>query len=203
MEMTETYEHKYLKDIALIWLRDRGYLWIASEVYLPWLVPDFYRDSVQGFKQQTLGGVRKTWHNRDYIDVAGVRWKYDGYRRLWGCGIEVKVSREDYLSGFCHDRLNVTYIMAPRGLIPKKTLPERMGLIEVSDVTVNEFGELQGLRITKPAICIYHDFDLEISLKRMGRLASLKLARTLKKQLPTRRRPKFKTPKLEISINGS
>jgi hypothetical protein len=198
--MTESYEHRFLKEVALIWLRQQGYLWLGTEISLWWSVPKIFQGQtgLDEFNpnQLTLGGVRHT-----VVDCIGLKRWYRGGDKpsLWGCGIEVKVSRQDFLSGFCFDRLNQTYIIAPKNMIPKRFLPSRVGLLEVDDVTVNQWGELNGVKITKKARPIMIEFEhLNKLIEPMCRHISIALVKNLKAQLPRKRKPVFKTKQLPI-----
>lgn len=203
--MVETYEHRYLKELAEIWLREQHYLLIGSEINLsayPERKP--YEEAVSRYRQLTLGRVAQTWENRHICDVVGIRDYYSGTHYLWACGVEAKVSREDYLRGFCFERLNQHYIIAPRGLIPKSTLPRGVGLIEVHDPHLEEMNELWGSALVGVEIAKcgegYHVplKDMDDLIFQIGRHASMHRADMLRRNLPSQRRPEFGRPQFSI-----
>ena len=100
--MTETYEHQFLKDLAVVWLRQQGYLWIGTEINLSaFPAREPYVEAVRKYKQLTLGHLVQTWENKFICDCVGVRTRYCGINYPYGCGVEAKITREDYLRGFC------------------------------------------------------------------------------------------------------
>ena len=65
------------------------------------------------------------------IDCAGI--KRPNYKNIEDTiirGIEAKASYNDFKSGFCTGA-DITYIITPQGIIPKKEIPKYIGLIEV------------------------------------------------------------------------
>lgn len=214
--MTETYEHQFLKEVALIWLSQQGYPWLGTEIDLWWPKPTFLRDKqclIDEFdpNQLTLGGIRQTWHERHIIDCVGIKKRYCSYTKFWACGIEAKVDREDLLSGFCYDKLNLHYIIAPKNVIPKSILPSRVGLLEVDKAGLNEWGELVGVKITKRPRATTLELKgqytgesiLEQLIETMCRHISTSFVRNLKDELPYKRKPDFQMEKLpEIRRKG-
>ncbi|HEY8414451.1 MAG TPA: hypothetical protein VIK99_01635, partial [Thermaerobacter sp.] len=98
------------------------------------------------------------------IDVAGLRRTYDYDRgekigphtpRMIVYGVEVKVSRSDYLAGYCTSA-HVLYLMTPPGLLRPEELPPGIGLVEgdpdKAEVYLWETGgiyRIEGLRVVK------------------------------------------------------
>lgn len=99
----ESSEHYLLKQVARIVLYNRGYYFIAEEMFIRGLMTD---DTT-----------------RTTIDMVAVDKK-----KTHSYGIEVKVSLADFKSGFC-DRCNYTSILCPEGVIPKELIPDHVGLI--------------------------------------------------------------------------
>jgi len=206
--VVETYEHAFLKDLAVLWLREQGYLWIGKEIGLSHFSPrPSYDEERRRFNQLTLGHMAQTWENRFICDCVGVRYYYSGTHYLYGCGIEAKATQEDYLRGFCFDRLNLHYIIAPRGIVPKGTLPKAVGLLEVHDPHLEQINELWspvlvGVEVRKRAYgygsSLADEKKMELLVEQIGRHASMHHADLIRKNLPLRPQPEFLTPRFKI-----
>lgn len=75
---------------------------------------------------------RESNSKNQIIDCAGI--KRPNYRNIGDTiirGIEAKASYNDFKSGFCTGA-DITYIIAPEGIIPKEEMPKYIGLIEVN-----------------------------------------------------------------------
>ena len=130
----ESYEHKHLKKIAVIWLLNQGCFLADAEVPL-----------------SQVGLIRySNLDNKTVVDAAGVglRFSKDNGRskiseqfdssilesaEVGECilrGIEVKVTRGDYRSGFACSGCNYHYILTPLKLLAPSEVPKGVGLIE-------------------------------------------------------------------------
>jgi hypothetical protein len=134
----ETKAHFKLKEIGKYVLFQMGYKRFATEVY-----------GMNGFDYKHS---RKT-----IIDIVGVKSERKGKEYIWkACGIEAKASLSDFRNGFC-SATALTYIIAPKGIIPLTELPKDVGLIEVdfSTLRIKQFStkldDLQGVKIVKRA----------------------------------------------------
>ncbi len=167
--MGESALHSFLKQVAKLWLYNRLCHTVAEEVALNHLGLPRYSEM----------------DNKKVIDVVGVGLKYldhPGWRRRerrcegltldhpdrysFGynvlCGVEVKVSRGDYMNGFTCTGCNYNYLLTPMRLVSPGEVPGGVGLIEYNRY---KFGcekaeedhpgsrpfRLRGLRVVKPA----------------------------------------------------
>ncbi len=71
-------------------------------------------------------------------------------------GVEIKVSRSDFLNGFCASGCHYHYLLTPMGLVKKYELPDHVGLLEFNKhkfrAIWNDYGkgwDLSGLRLVK------------------------------------------------------
>lgn len=126
-----------MKKVAQLYLLNMGCHTVDSEVKLSRLGLDLYSEL----------------DNKQVIDVLGVQLQYRPYtgrkllteqtpgfnvtnpeKYLLGCnvlrGVEVKVSRGDYRSGFACTGCNYNYVFAPTRMLAPGELPDRVGLIE-------------------------------------------------------------------------
>lgn len=131
----QTKEHYLLKNIAMVYLRERNIEYIGTEIYIK--------------------GTNTNISNKKIIDCVGI----DKNKR-YTYGIEAKVSRSDFLNGYCA-RCNYTYIICPDGLIDKNELPKHIGLIYVDIpnfrfVTNAKDKRLIGIKLIKKA---YYNLD--------------------------------------------
>jgi hypothetical protein len=130
----ESYEHKHLKKIAVIWLLNQGCFLADAEVPL-----------------SQVGLIRySNLDNKTVIDAAGVGLRFskdNGKSKISGqfdpsilesaevgeCilrGIEVKVTRGDYRTGFACSGCNFHYLLTPLKLLAPSEVPKGVGLIE-------------------------------------------------------------------------
>lgn len=168
--MGESALHAFLKQVAKLWLYNKMCHTVEEEVAL-----------------NHLGLLRYCkLDSKKVIDVVGVGLKYLDHRR-WrlrdgGCegfkldrpgrylfgynvlrGVEVKVSRGDYLNGFTCTGCNYNYLLTPMRLVSPREVPGGVGLIEYNRykfgcelVEEDEYPErrpfrLMGLRVVRPA----------------------------------------------------
>jgi hypothetical protein len=185
--------HAFLKQVAKLWLYNKLCHTVEEEVTLNHLGLPRYCEL----------------DNKKVIDVVGVGLKYFDHRgwrlRDGGCegftldrpdqymlgynvlrGVEVKVSRGDYLNGFACTGCNYNYLLTPMRLVSPGEVPGGVGLIEYNrykfgceQVDDEEYPDrrpfrLRGLRVVKPATYrrvpqfhIDHVIN-EISLRRMS-----------------------------------
>jgi len=162
--------HAFLKQVAKLWLYNKLCHTVEEEVTL-----------------NHLGLLRYCeLDNKKVIDVVGVGLKYFDHRgwrlRDGGCdgftldrpdqyvvgynvlrGVEVKVSRGDYINGFACTGCNYNYLLTPMRLVSPGDVPSGLGLIEYNrykfgceQVDYEEYPDrrpfrLSGLRVVKPA----------------------------------------------------
>lgn len=128
----ETKEHYELKQIAKYILFSRGYKNIATEVY-----------GCQGKDNFDIKGC----YDKDIIDVVGIKttaWYNAEIPDFKIMGIEAKASLSDFKNGFCTG-CDLTYVIAPKGIIPIKLLPKGIGLIEVDLENYKIIPDYQGI----------------------------------------------------------
>lgn len=128
--MTETKEHRFLKEIGMAYLFNQNCFLVATEVNIK---------------------CRERIHTLDrgfFVDVCGVGEKYipwtpwrkeqfgDKYKYNVLRAIEVKVSRSDFKHGFICSGCNYHYLITPKGLVKPEEVPKGVGFITVD---INNF----------------------------------------------------------------
>jgi len=98
---------------------------------------------------------RKSNSRNQIIDCAGIkRPKYNRLDEVKIRGIEAKASYNDFKSGFCTGA-DITYVIAPEGIIPKEEIPKYIGLLEVNieelEIIVKPEVHTKGLSVKKRA----------------------------------------------------
>lgn len=127
----ETKEHYLLKQVARVYLVEKGCYYVGTELYID-------------------GWGNNEYSTKRYIDCVGVDRK-----QITSYGIEVKVSKSDFKNGYCA-RCQYTYIMCPKDMITPDDLPSYVGLIYV-DIDKVRFipnakeHRLQGVELIKKA----------------------------------------------------
>jgi hypothetical protein len=107
-----------LKEIGKYILWGWGYNKLATEV------AGMYSYDLNILKKNVIDVVgAKTIH--PFVKGEGYKPKYYDIK-----GIEAKASLSDFKNGFCAAPAH-TYIIAPKGIIPKELIPEKIGFIEV------------------------------------------------------------------------
>lgn len=124
----QTKEHFMLKNVARIYLVERGCQYVGTEIY------------VYGQNDRSI--------KKGITDCVGV----DKFMEKT-FGIEVKVSLSDFRNGYS-SRCNYNYVLCPDGLIDESELPSYVGLIYV-DMDELQFiinakeQRLRGCRVAK------------------------------------------------------
>ncbi|HEY8342226.1 MAG TPA: hypothetical protein VIK75_04345 [Calditerricola sp.] len=158
----ESREHYILKQLGVWFLRGLGCEIVVQEV-------DGFTGNAREVRPRGASNEYGFW-TREWlrgptrIDVAGLRRTYDFNRgekigphtpRMIVYGLEVKVSRSDYLSGYCTSA-HVLYIMTPPGLLRPDELPPGIGLVEgdpdKAEVYLWETGgihRIEGIKVVK------------------------------------------------------
>jgi len=157
----ESREHYILKQLGAWFLRSLGCEIVVQEV-------DGFTGNAKevhrGWAFNEDGIWARAWIRGPHrIDVAGLRRSYDGRGEKIGphtprmivYGVEVKVSRSDYLAGYCTSA-HVLYLMTPPGLLRPEELPPGIGLVEgdpdKAEVYLWETGgiyRIEGLRVVR------------------------------------------------------
>lgn len=153
----ESETHFFLKELAKYILFHMGYTRLATEV-----------DSMYSLDN----GRTKKGNMKGTIDVVGIKKvsKFipnSGFQYIhrWVlCGIEAKASLSDFRNGFCMAPA-LTYVIAPKGVIPHSEMPPKIGLIEV-DISV---ANVQLQRLTKRIDAIK---GIEVPIRAKPRLDS-------------------------------
>ena len=134
--MTETIEHRTLRELAAIWLRGRRCYSIAFEVHL-----DNFELHTHHKWNDPLPRSYNTY--RHYADVVGVSKTYRGREVPPGetlahvvyepriTAIEVKVSKSDFNHGFVDLGAHYIYVLTPPNLLDPAAIPEKVGLLEL------------------------------------------------------------------------
>lgn len=138
----QTHEHFLLKNVARIYLVERGLRYVGTEIF--------------------VYGVHDKHSNKKVVDCVGVDKSQETTY-----GIEVKVSRNDFKNGYS-TRCNYNYVMCPTDMIDKTELPDYVGLIYVDTdgvqfITNSKEQRLQGVNLVKKAK--YHINDIYYDVK--------------------------------------
>ncbi len=146
----ETELHRSLKKAACRWLFDGGYGCVAAEVNLrPLGIIDAVGTGVFGTAANHFGVKRKV-HQTCFIECKASRSDYqrdltaDGQMQL--CQMERRnnprrktkalsqtVGLGKFAACLLHPMANLHYVLSPQGLIHKKDLPPRWGLLTLGD----------------------------------------------------------------------
>ena len=130
----ESSEHKHLKNIAVLWLLNQGCFLADTEVPLSQVGLSRYTeldnktiiDAVGvGLRFNSLNGKCETSDDFDPASLTGAEAGECVLR-----GIEVKVSRSDFRSGFACSGCNYHYVLTPLRLLAPSEVPRGVGLIE-------------------------------------------------------------------------
>lgn len=138
MPANESREHFLLKQVGIVWLKIQGCQYVGAEIdgMHGGTDADFAPQSYRRYNANT--GEIETYQSsrsRSVADVVGVQKRFDTYSyetrykytvRL----IEVKVSRADFLTGYCTGAHHA-YVMTPPGLVTPGELQPGIGLLEV------------------------------------------------------------------------
>ena len=151
--------HKYLKCLGIKYLDEQGCRLLATEIYVRKSASDDWINGDQTIKEradhyhQYLNGIEshlKEDNGSDskwIIDVLGIGEvnvmapddRYSSYgnyhpKKKVGTetllrGIEVKVSRSDFLNGYVQTGLNFHYLLCPELMVKKSEIPKHIGLL--------------------------------------------------------------------------
>jgi hypothetical protein len=157
----QSWEHFYLCEIARFILWSQAYHLIDGEVHVG-------MDIKSGIEM----GMKKAYYN--VIDALGM-----DTRRRKIKGIEVKVSLDDFKSGFC-TAIPLTYILCPANVVPAELVPKGIGLYyadmenlavreRVNKLEVHGITEVKRAKKRVTAMC---DGDGNIPQWRLDRMAS-------------------------------
>jgi len=130
----ESPEHKYLKSVAVLWLLNQGCFLADTEVPLSQVGLSRYTELDNKTVIDAVGvGLRFNSGNgkgeaSDDFDPASLTGAEAGECVLRG--IEVKVSRGDFRSGFACSGCNYHYLLTPLRLLAPSEVPHGVGLIE-------------------------------------------------------------------------
>lgn len=139
--MTETDLHRFLKKVGMAYLYNQNCFLVATEVHISRGGQKRVSDLDNHFIIDVCGVGEKYIpdHERDYkkrseewmgrkVEVRELvgQYKYNIVR-----GIEVKVSREDFKTGFICSGCNYNYLMVPEGLVWTSEVPKKVGVIKV------------------------------------------------------------------------
>ena len=164
----ETPEHFLLKNVALAYLRTNLNCNIASTEV----------SSMYDHHNNTSGGEIKS--HRCIADAVGIKIKdqwlplakrldpNEFYKRIETvCCIEVKISKADFMSGYCVGG-DLNYIMAPVGVINKDDLYKGVGLLEVDFSELSFIGwQIHGVNVSKKPSRFKRDIDRSLQVYRI------------------------------------
>ena len=159
----QSWEHFYLCEIAKFILWVQGYNLIAGEIYVGW-----------DAKISAEMGMRNKYYN--VIDALGINTRTRKVK-----GIEVKVSLDDFRSGYCAVVPN-TSILCPRDVVPVSLIPQGIGLI---------YADIDKIKVRKSDSCL----DVE-------GIETVKKARSRKTKI-TDEQGQIKTREFDYMVSGA
>ena len=181
--MTETALHKFLKDVAMAYLYNQNCFLVATEVpinpggqRLGALDQHFIIDVCGVGEKYVPLASRQTPYGTDY---SKEKYKYNVLR-----GIEVKVSRSDFKTGFVCSGCNYNYLMVPEGLVWSVEVPKEVGVIKINAKTFHVRFEpaptshftFQGLRIVrKPRFKKIEQYQIDNAISGIAKRSSREL----------------------------
>lgn len=147
--MGESNLHKYLKLLGIQYLDEQGCRLIATEIYVRKSVSDLWINGDPELQNRINNHSKyldldrsesryKENHGSDskwVIDILAIGTKdIREYMKKVGTetsirGIEVKVSRSDFLNGYVQTGLNYHYLLCPELLVKKSEIPKHIGLL--------------------------------------------------------------------------
>lgn len=174
--MTESDLHRFLKDVSMAYLYNQNCFLVATEVHVS--------------PHQRLN---TPLDQHFIIDVCGVGEKYIPYSSVRPLdkikynivrGIEVKVSRNDFKTGFVCSGCNYNYLIVPEGLVWSSEIPKTVGIIKVDPKTFSSTFEpapsfrfnFQGLRILrKPTFQKIQQYQIDNIISSIAKRSSREL----------------------------
>jgi len=120
----ETTMHYALKCLGFIILRGLNCIYVTTEEKLISFA-NFYRTD-------DMKDINK-FNGRSVVDVLGFYRQWDSDKKLYfGMrSIEAKATYEDFKAGYTQFGADYMYLIAPKGVIPKKKILPHYGLIEI------------------------------------------------------------------------
>jgi len=184
--MTETKMHKLLKDIGMAFLYNQGCFLVATEV------------SVNPHGKR----IDNILDRHFIIDICGIGEKYvpytpfverkNDYKYNVLRGIEVKVSKSDFLNGFVCSGCNYNYLIIPEGLIWTYQVPDGIGIITIElhmfEAKFHPFPlgkfEFKGLRILrKPKFKKIEQYQIDNAIANIAKMSTRRLIELLGEKL--------------------
>jgi len=183
--MTETDLHKFLKDVGMAYLYNQNCFLVATEVHI------------------NPGGQRLDEVDRHFIiDVCGIGDKYiphnpftsrsEEYKYNVLRGIEVKVSREDFKTGFVCSGCNYNYLLVPEGLVWSVEVPKEVGIITLDSTGFKAIFEpaptsrfsFKGLRsVRKPTFKKIAQYQIDNAISSIAKRSTRELIKRVAKNL--------------------
>jgi len=130
-------------------------------------------------------------HRDNVLDLAftsrNIKYKYNVVR-----GIEVKVSRNDFKTGFMCTGCNYHYLMIPEGLVYSYQIPKHVGIIKVDPTRFETTFEpaptfrffFKGLRVTrKPRKQEIKQYQIDNAISNIAKRSTRELINRVAKNL--------------------
>lgn len=183
--MTETDLHRFLKEVGMAYLYNQNCFLVATEVSVSPSRERHGSSLDQHFIIDVCGVGEKyiPLHLREQYEGIGIsseqKYKYNVLR-----GIEVKVSRSDFKSGFICSGCNYNYLMVPEGLVWSYEVPKGIGIIKVDaeNFVAKSYSDpafrfrFQGLRILrKPKFKQIEPYQIDNAINTIAKRASREL----------------------------
>ena len=121
----QSVEHNKLCDIARAYLASVNCRYIGTEVNIG---VDISRTNPHRciIDAVGIGTIQKVVETSYEYGYKSTRTKPETVSR----GIEAKATLSDFKNGFIDNGLDYIYIIAPKGVVPKKSIPKKIGFIE-------------------------------------------------------------------------
>jgi hypothetical protein len=161
----ESPEHKHLKSVAILWLLNQGCFLADTEVPLSQVGLQRYTELDNKTVVDAVGvGLRFSVGNGKFEPSEGFDPSSLAGSEAGECvlrGVEVKVTRGDFRSGFACSGCNYHYLLTPIRLLAPFEVPRGIGLIEYNkhkwvcepdDARSDRPYRITGLRVLKHPI---------------------------------------------------
>lgn len=181
--MTETELHKFLKDVGMAFLYNQNCFLVATEVHVrPRRLNQLDRHFIID-----VCGVGEKYIPYNPFTPRGDKYKYNVLR-----GVEIKVSKKDFKTGFVCSGCNYNYLLVPEGLVWSHEVPETVGIITVDQTNFSATFEsaptarfsFRGLRVLrKPTFKKIEQYQIDNAISSIAKRSTRELINRVAEKL--------------------
>jgi hypothetical protein len=187
--MVESPLHGFLKKVGVAFLVNQGCFLVDTEVSLGRLGNSHELDGHHVIDACGVGERFFRPQGRSLSDFLGEGGEYEVKRNVLR-GVEVKVSRSDFMNGFVCSCCNFNYLLTPMRLVAAWEVPRGVGLIEYNrhkfsvELEGEEGFRFRGLRaVRKAAYRGLRQYQIDNATARIARSSSRISAGALESEL--------------------